>query len=253
MLRDFYMDNEYRTQWDKTVVEHVQLQVDSATGTEMGRTIKKLPLLTAREYVLAWRLWEGTDKTYYCVTKDCDHPLAPRSKKYVRVGFYKSGWRIRKVPGKNASEIKMIYQEDSGMNVEMAKLAFAKGVWGYICKMESALQKYSDANRLQLKTSLNAITLVQKVPQELEVMTDAPSNTPSTTPASSTQDTQITTQEKKLVKKPSRQVVAKGLLLLGGIICLTRGHTSLGAKIAMGYLLTKLNKQRACSTKPRGQ
>lgn len=67
------------------------------------------------------------------------------------------------MPGKNASEIKMIYQEDSGMNVEMAKLAFAKGVWGYICKMESALQKYSEANRSKLKSSLNAITLAQKV------------------------------------------------------------------------------------------
>lgn len=69
VLRDFYMDNEYRTQWDKTVVEHMQLRVDETTGTEMGRTIKKLPLLTAREYVLAWRLWEGEDNTYYCVTK----------------------------------------------------------------------------------------------------------------------------------------------------------------------------------------
>uniref|UniRef100_A0A7N0ZXD8 START domain-containing protein n=1 Tax=Kalanchoe fedtschenkoi TaxID=63787 RepID=A0A7N0ZXD8_KALFE len=247
VLRDFYMDNEYRMQWDRTVVEHVQLQVDEATGTETGRTVKKMPLLTAREYVLAWRLWEGKDKTYYCVTKDCEHPMAPRNKKYVRVGFYKSGWRIRKVPGKNASEIKLIYQEDSGMNVEMAKLAFAKGVWGYICKMESALQKYSAANRLQLSKSLNAITLAQKVPAELETMADTPSAIPST---ATPQETQIVTREKRLLKKPSRQAVAKGLLLLGGVICLSRGHSTLGAKVAMAYLLTKLKKRSACSAKP---
>ncbi|CAN0840319.1 hypothetical protein LINGRAHAP2_LOCUS2795 [Linum grandiflorum] len=50
------MDNNYRKQWDKTVVEHEQLQVDSSDGTEFGRTIKKFPLLTPREYILAWRL-----------------------------------------------------------------------------------------------------------------------------------------------------------------------------------------------------
>lgn len=68
ILRDFYMDNDYRKQWDKTVVEHGQLQVDGNSGIEIGRTIKKFPLLTSREYVLAWRLWEGKDK-FYCFTK----------------------------------------------------------------------------------------------------------------------------------------------------------------------------------------
>ena len=69
VLRDFYMDNEYRKQWDKTVVEHEQLQVDRTNGTEIGCTIKKFPLLTPREYVLAWRMWEGKDKTFYCFIK----------------------------------------------------------------------------------------------------------------------------------------------------------------------------------------
>lgn len=69
MLRDFYMDNDYRKQWDKMVLEHEQLQVDESNGTEIGRTIKKLPFLTPREYVLAWRLWEGKDETFYCLIK----------------------------------------------------------------------------------------------------------------------------------------------------------------------------------------
>nr|ACM45607.1 truncated At3g13062 [Arabidopsis thaliana] len=83
VLRDFYMDNEYRKQWDKTVVEHEQLQVDSNSGIEIGRTIKKFPLLTPREYVLAWKLWEGKDK-FYCFIKECDHNMVPQQRKYVR-------------------------------------------------------------------------------------------------------------------------------------------------------------------------
>lgn len=69
ILRDFYMDNDYRKQWDRTIVEHRQLQVDENNGVEFGCTIKKFPLLTPREYVLAWRLWEGKDKTFYCFIK----------------------------------------------------------------------------------------------------------------------------------------------------------------------------------------
>ena len=130
-LRDFYMDNEYRKQWDKTVVEHEQLQVDSSSGIEIGRTIKKFPFLTPREYVLAWRLWEGMNDKFYCFIKvknltnmvllkqanlpviniclltysfsllfgyyqDCDHSMVPQQRKYVRVSYFRSGWRIRK-------------------------------------------------------------------------------------------------------------------------------------------------------------
>ncbi|KAK9910750.1 hypothetical protein M0R45_034698 [Rubus argutus] len=67
MLRDFYMDNDYRKQWNKMLIEHEQLDVDKNNGVEVGRTIKMFPLLTPREYVLAWRLWEGKDKRFYCL------------------------------------------------------------------------------------------------------------------------------------------------------------------------------------------
>jgi hypothetical protein len=67
------MDNDYRKQWDKTVVEHNQLQVDESDGSEVGRTVKKFPLLKPREYVLTWKLWEGRDKTFYCYMKVMHH------------------------------------------------------------------------------------------------------------------------------------------------------------------------------------
>ncbi|XP_050223302.1 uncharacterized protein LOC126673265 [Mercurialis annua] len=241
LLKDFYMDSDYRLQWDNTLLHHHQLQLHPSSGIEVGRTIKKFPFLTPREYVLAWRLWQTSHPhTFYCFIKDCEHPLAPRQKKYVRVGSYRSGWRIRKVPGRNACEITMYHQEDAGLNVEMAKLAFAKGIWSYICKMDNALRKYIATTRPQVGPALTAVSLIQKVPLELEpnVVVDIPTTS---------MDEPLTdkTKEKKLSRRPSKKVLANGLLLLGGLICLSRGHSSLGAKVALGYFLTKLRKRDA--------
>ncbi|KAJ4725477.1 Polyketide cyclase/dehydrase and lipid transport superfamily protein [Melia azedarach] len=241
-LKDFYMDNDYRIQWDKTLVEHKQLQVDETNGTEIGRTIKKFPLLTPREYVLAWRLWEGRDKSFYCFIKDCEHPLAPQQKKYVRVKYFRSGWHIQKVPGRDACEIKMFHQENAGLNVEMAKLAFAKGIWSYVCKMDNALRKYSIIQHPQTSPAVSAVSLIQKVPVELEAVKSASS---SESPAATAIHGVYTGEAKgkKLTRRPSKKLVANGLLLLGGAICLSRGHSALGAKVAMAYILTKLHKR----------
>ncbi|OVA19308.1 START domain [Macleaya cordata] len=252
LLRDFYIDNEYRKQWDKMLVEHEQLQVDEINGTEMGRSIKKFPLLTPREYVLAWRVWEGKEKTFYCFIKECEHALAPRQKKYVRVAFFRSGWRIKKVPGRNACEIRMVHQEDAGLNVEMAKLAFAKGIWNYVCKMDAALRKYSAISHSQSSSLKTALTLLQKVPPELDTITKTTRNSLQASSSISTVGRQATgevTQKRKLLRKPSKKVVANGLLLLGGIVCLSRGHSALGAKLAIACILKKLTKHAT----PSGQ
>ncbi|PON37067.1 START domain containing protein [Parasponia andersonii] len=237
ILRDFYMDNDYRKQWDKTIVEHRQLQVDENSGVEVGCTIKKFPLLTPREYVLAWRLWEGKDKTFYCFIKECEHPMAPKLKKNVRVSCFRS------VTGRNACEIKMYHQEDAGLNVEMAKLVFAKGIWSYVCKMDHALRKYPTIGRPQ-SSSVNAITLIKLVPPGLDTITDV---TSQITSAATAVHGSVTGQQTKLSRRPSRKMVAHGLLLLGGVICLSRGHSSLGAKAAMAYILNKLSKRGASS------
>ncbi|KAJ9139532.1 hypothetical protein P3X46_030266 [Hevea brasiliensis] len=245
ILKDFYMDNDYRKQWDNTLVEHKQLEVDKTNGTEVGCTIKKFPLLTPREYILAWRLWEGKDKTFYCFIKECEHPLVPRQRKYVRVRFFRSGWRIRKVPGRNACEIKMCHQEDAGLNVEMAKLAFSRGIWSYVCKMDNALHKYDAISHLRMVPAVTAVSLIQKVPQGLEQM-NIVVDTPAT-PAVTAMDGLVIdgTKERTFLRRPSRKVLANGLLLLGGVVCLTHGHSSLGAKVAMAYILTKLRKRDA--------
>ncbi|KAG8380287.1 hypothetical protein BUALT_Bualt07G0177600 [Buddleja alternifolia] len=216
-LVNFYMDNHYRVQWDKTVIHHQQLQVDQGSGTEIGRTIKKFPFLTPREYVLAWRLWQGIDGSFYCF-----------------------------IPGRNACEIIMVHQEDAGLNVEMAKLAFAKGIWSYVCKMDDALRKYS-AGRLQPHSSARATKSIQKVPSEFEPTNSmigvvCPENSMITV------NDHLGTRKSKMWKltgRPSNKLMTNGLVLLGGAICLSRGHSSLGAKVAMAYVLSKLTKRGA--------
>lgn len=49
-------------------------------------------------------------------------------------------------------------------------------------------------------------------------------------------------KERKSPKRASRKLLANGLLLVVGAICLSRGHSSLGAKVAMAYILTKLRR-----------
>ncbi|XP_010542534.1 PREDICTED: uncharacterized protein LOC104815704 [Tarenaya hassleriana] len=241
VLRDFYMDNDYRKQWDKTVVGHEQLEVDITSGIEIGCTIKKFPFLTPTEYVLAWRLWEGNDNSFYCFIKECDHNMAPHQRKYIRVGYFRSGWRIRKVPGRRACEIKMFHQEDAGLNSEMAKLAFSKGIWSYVCKMDNALLKYIATSHRPPVPALSAVCLIRKVPSELDSQMD--DDTPFVKTSGLGKGDGRYSREAKLLKKPSKKLIANGLILLGGAICLSRGHSALGAKVALAYLLNKLSKK----------
>lgn len=57
----------------------------------------------------------------------------------------------------------MFHQEDAGLNVEMAKLAFSKGIWSYISKMDSALRKYSKISNDKSSSAATAVTLIKKV------------------------------------------------------------------------------------------
>ncbi|KAJ6814386.1 phosphatidylcholine transfer protein-like [Iris pallida] len=251
LLRDFYMDNEYRKEWDKTLLEHSKLQVDETSGTEVGRMVKKFPLLTPREYILAWRVWEGKDQTFYCIIKDCEHSLAPRQKKYVRIGYYRSGWRIRKVPGRDACEITMMHQEDAGLNIEMAKVAFARGIWSYVCKMYNALHAYSSRNHNQSPSVATMLRLIQRIPPAVETEAATTSKGLSEIPAKRSvpgrQSTGSVTTECKILRKPSKKFIANGLLLLGGVICLSRGRATLGTQLAMACILKKVMKHAPAS------
>ena len=63
------------------------------------------------------------------------------------------------VPGRNACEITMFHQEDAGLNMNMAKLAFTRGIWSYVCKMDNALRRYSSRS----SSVTTSASLMQKV------------------------------------------------------------------------------------------
>jgi len=67
------------------------------------------------------------------------------------------------VPGRDACEITVVHQEDAGLNVEMAKLAFAKGIWSYVCKMNNALREYSSLSRSRSTSVTTMLRLIKKV------------------------------------------------------------------------------------------
>ncbi|KAJ4793989.1 Polyketide cyclase/dehydrase and lipid transport superfamily protein [Rhynchospora pubera] len=231
ILRDFYMDSEFRKEWDNTLFSQDQLEVDVGSGTEVGRTIKKFPFLTPREYVLAWRVWEGHDNNFYCYIKECEHTLAPHQKKYVRVSHFRSGWCIRKVPGTDACEIRLVHEEANGMNVEMAKLAFAKGIWSYVCKMDRALRRYSSFYPRNSCSILTMRRLIKKAPPSMEIDTRDKHLETSNGIA-------VITQPKRGEK--ASKLIAKGILLVGTIVCLSQAGSSVGAQVAMACILKKL-------------
>lgn len=58
----------------------------------------------------------------------------------------------------------MIHQEDGGMQREMAKVAFKRGIWSYVLKMDTQLRRYVSNYGQLKKDSVNAVSLAQKVP-----------------------------------------------------------------------------------------
>ena len=61
----------------------------------------------------------------------------------------------------------MVHQEDAGMNTEMAKLVFTKGIWSYVCKMSDALHEYSSRNRRQSASVSTLLKIIRKVSSSL--------------------------------------------------------------------------------------
>jgi hypothetical protein len=75
---------------------------------------------------------------------------------------------------------------------------------------------------------------ISQFPQDLEAAMDARDPTPQNTAAR-----EVTSAG----KKSSRQMIASGLLLVGSIVCLSRGRCNRGAQLAMALFLKKAFKQ----------
>lgn len=234
-LKDFYMDSEYRLRWDKTFESYELLHSDEKTGYEVGRFIRRFPFIRPREYVLAWRLWEGEDGSYYYFAKSCEHPQAAPSPSYTRVEHYMSGWRIQR--DNDHCEIKMWHQEDT---TPTAKMAFSYRIWSYMCDMERSLRKYSPSAQ---------ITLLQipRVPAVLLRSISCPAEIQSNVMRDSAAG--YKKKKKKLTIKHSGKWMASGMLVLGGAMFCASRSAPLGAKIAAVYAINKVVKPSA-SVKP---
>lgn len=233
-LRDFYMDNDYRIKWDSTFESYKQLDVSEETGVEVGCFIRRFPFMRPREYVLAWRLWEGEDGSFYYFAKHCKHPQAPQDALYTSVEHYLSGWRIQKAPDNDACEIKMWHQEDT---TPMVKMAFSYRIWNYMCIMEKSLRKYRNTQHNEAR---NAVTLAQKVPSGLLKSITFPAALQPPTSLRSKSNSGY--KKKKLSIRQTGKWMANGILVLGGAVFCTRGSAPLGAKIAAVYAIRKLVK-----------
>ncbi|GAQ86500.1 Lipid-binding START domain-containing protein [Klebsormidium nitens] len=174
LLRDFYMDDEYRGAWDSSLNSARQLALCNESGVEVGHWVKKLPLFGAnRDYVLAWRVWEDSKGSFYCVTKACQHPFAPSHPSTKRIEVYTSSWRIRAVPsmipgGPPSSEVTLVHQEDSGIQRDMAKMAIRRGAWNFVKKMGPALEGYTHWHATQRVSKESAVSLAHRLPEHLD-------------------------------------------------------------------------------------
>ncbi|URD94906.1 zinc finger CCCH-type containing 14 [Musa troglodytarum] len=181
LLRDFYMDNQYRKKWDNIVIHHEQLQVKLSVA----------------------------------------------------------------VPGRDACEMTLVHQEDAGINIELVKVGFAKGIWSYVSKMNSALREYSSCSPIHLTPVSTLHRLIKKIPPELEANAETSvEEVPKRSSSVSGRRSRANISQKKPSRTPKRWILANGLLLLGGIICLSRGRrsTTIGTQLAMPCILKKLMK-----------
>jgi hypothetical protein len=86
----------------------------------------------------------------------------------------------------------------------------------------------------------------------MDVSRRSPVNTAAAAIVPST-NTVKTSPCKQLVKKPTRETVASGLLLIGSIVCLSKGRSNLGAQLAMAFFLKKTFKKDKETGSPRGR
>uniref|UniRef100_A0A2N9IE09 START domain-containing protein n=1 Tax=Fagus sylvatica TaxID=28930 RepID=A0A2N9IE09_FAGSY len=148
MVRDFFWDDEFRSNWDDMLLHAETLEECPSTGTMVVQWVRKFPFFCSdREYIIGRRIWES-GRSYYCVTKGVPCTLMPRRNKPRRVDLYYSSWFIRAVESKRgdgqltACEVLLFHHEDMGIPWEIAKLGVRQGMWGAVKKIDPGLRAY---------------------------------------------------------------------------------------------------------------
>mmetsp|Transcript_11070 Transcript_11070/g.68160 ORF Transcript_11070/g.68160 Transcript_11070/m.68160 type:complete len:401 (+) Transcript_11070:131-1333(+) len=144
-MREFYLDDKYRNNWDPCHSESTVLQKHG--GCNFVRWIRKYPCVSPREYIIARRNWEE-DGALYTITKSAEHPAAvdpPRGMR--RVNSFYSSWCVREVeselrPGTKATEVILLHAEDLGVSESLARFVIRQGLWTFVKKMTPAVNEY---------------------------------------------------------------------------------------------------------------
>jgi len=151
LVRDFFWDDEFRSNWDDMLASSTTIEECPTTGTMIVQWIRKFPFFCKdREYIIGRRIWES-GRSYYCVTKGVPCPSVPRRDTPRRVDLYYSSWCIRAVESKRgngqltACEVLLFHYEDMGIPWELAKLGIRKGMWGAVKKIEPGFRAYQKA------------------------------------------------------------------------------------------------------------
>lgn len=242
-LKDFYMDSDYRLRWDKTFESYELLQRDERTSFEIGRFVRKYPFVRPREYVLAWRLWQGEDGSFYYVAKQCEHPQAPQVAMYTRVQHYMSGWRIQQEG--DHCRITMWHQEDT---TPTAKMAFSYRIWSYMCDTEKSLRRYKCE---QPGVSQSTSPQIPKVPASL--LKALPEVFKPSTQSNANATNTGGMKRREIAMRKSGKLMASSMLLVGAAMFFTQRSAPLGAKIAAFYAIQKLVKPSTTSARPMRQ
>ncbi|KAK9834973.1 hypothetical protein WJX81_000907 [Elliptochloris bilobata] len=140
---DFYLDDPTRPKWDSMISETEVLENgDGKHRCQVVRWMRTFPFsfISKREYVIARRMWRGSDGALYGITKAIEHPRAPVARGIVRMDVYYSMWRSRTIPspdgsGRPACETVLLHHEGFKIPENLARFAVRHGMSGFVKKM----------------------------------------------------------------------------------------------------------------------
>jgi len=149
-MHEFYLDDQYRQQWDSHLVSsRIIAEGDRATRSAVVLWERKYPIIKQnRDYVFARRSWENEADGYYTVTKGIEHDGCSPSKGCVRVRLFYSSWHCSDFVDENGArgaETVLIHFEDMGVQKDVQRFAVRMGFWGVAKAVGLACQRRARA------------------------------------------------------------------------------------------------------------
>lgn len=147
-MNELYLDDGNRLGWDFCFRDYEALPCGGLPGGgDVVRWVRKFPVCSLRDYVLARRSFtvDGEGGAVYTITRSTEHPAAPRREKPHRVDRFYSSWLCREARwpgGGRATETVLVHCEDIGVPRDIAKFVVRQGMWRMVLKIEEAVRAY---------------------------------------------------------------------------------------------------------------